>query len=77
MTIPTNTATIELQHIASELADYRLVVKVYDDLGFCNERHVWHGTDRAEGERVSEAIRKAFGAVGPFGAVDTLDVQVI
>ncbi len=70
-TIPTNTTTIELQNIASEVADYRIVVKVYDDLGFCSERHVWHGTDRQEAERTVDALRKA------FSAVETLRVQVI
>jgi len=70
-TIPTNTARIELQNIASELADYRLVVKVYDDFGFCNERHVWHGTDRQEAVRAIDALRKA------FGAVEALRVEVI
>jgi hypothetical protein len=69
--IPTSTATIEIQNIASELADYRIAVKVYDDLGFSNERHVWHGTDHAEAVRVADVVAKA------FGAVDGLEVRFI
>lgn len=58
-----NTATIQLKYIGDRYVDYMVIVKVADDLGFVEERHVWGGDDWDRGLHALGIARKTLGAI--------------
>jgi hypothetical protein len=62
-------ATVELRYLADRFVAYRVVVLVADEFGFVEERHVWNGSERAEGERAAEIARKTLGAVAGLAVI--------